>query len=409
MTDETAGITQQAITPPVLTATVSDIIKTTNTTVSTDTATGALQVGGGAGIVGTVNIGRNLTVGGNVIVSGTGTTVVKNMTALGNVIVAGKLSVTNVVWQANAAPFTGARGFSGSIGATGAGYSGSRGIIGYAGSRGSGYVGSRGSAGYTGSEGTAGSPGDPGSPGGPGYTGSASTAAGYHGSKGYTGSAGAGYYGSKGYTGSFSFGFAGSKGFVGSAGNFGYTGSYGAISYGNLTVSQTSVAGQTIRFTSNLTANSSGNLNISISNNEISFALPNSMKLVETVVTTANVVANLSLVTSNIGNISSNITPDWAVGSVYSYTLKANANVFIPANMPIGSAMTLVFTQDTFGNRAMTPKNSFTGNAGNIVVGTYFFAGNIKTLSTAANTIDMMNIVRVTSTQYLAALSLGYK
>ncbi len=123
----------------------------------------------------------------------------------------------------------------------------------------------------------------------------------------------------------------------------------------------------------------------------------------------ANVVANLSLVTSNIGNISSNITPDWAVGSVYSYTLKANANVFIPTNMPIGSAMTLVFTQDTFGNRAMTPKNSFTGNAGNIVVGTYFFAGNIRTLSTAANTIDMMNIVRVTSTQYLAALSLGYK
>ncbi len=383
MTNETAGITQQAVTPPVVTATVADIIKTTNTTPSTSTITGALQVAGGAGIFGTVNIGKNLTVGGNVIISGTGTTVVKDITSLGNLFVVGRVSVSSVVWSANGAAYSGARG--------------------YAGSAGSGYAGSRGIIGYAGSTGTNGAPGSPGSPGSTGYTGSASTAIGYSGSKGYTGSVGAGY------TGSFSFGFAGSKGFAGSAGGGGYTGSTGAITFGNLTTSQTNVPGQTIRFTSNLTANSAGNLNISILNNEISFALPNSMKLVETVVTMANVVANLSLVTSNIGNISSNITPDWAVGSVYSYTLKANANVFIPTNMPIGSAMTLVFTQDTVGSRLMTPKNSFTGNAGNIVVGTYFFAGNIRTLSTAANTIDMMNIVRVTSTQYLAALSLGYK
>jgi hypothetical protein len=259
-----------------------------------------------------------------------------------------------------------------------------------------GYAGSQGDKGYTGSFGT-------------GYTGSASTVIGYAGSKGYTGSVG---QGTPGYTGSFSFGFTGSKGFVGSTGGqgtIGFTGSAAALILGNLTASITTAPGETILFTSNLSANSAGNLNISVRSNEISFALPDSMKLVETVVTTANVVANISLVTSNIGNIGSNITPNWAVGSVFNYTLKANANVFIPDNMPIGSAMTLVFTQDTVGSRTMKTYNKFTGNAGNIVVGTYFFAGNIRTLSTAANTIDMMNIVRVSSTQYLAALSLGYK
>ena len=198
-------------TEPVLTATVSDIIKTTNTTVSTDTATGALQVAGGAGIAGTVNIGRNLTVGGNVIVS-TGGTTVRNMTALGNVIVAGRLSVTNVVWQANNAPFSGARGFVGSTGFTGSG--GATGGVGFAGSRG--FVGS---VGFTGSRGVSGFNGSTGSTGFVGSTG-----VGFVGSRGFVGSVGfTGSLGLTGFTGSTGIGFTGSTGFNGSSGSQGVT------------------------------------------------------------------------------------------------------------------------------------------------------------------------------------------
>jgi len=64
-----------------------------------------------------------------------------------------------------------------------------------------------------------------------GYTGSASTATGYTGSIGFTGSAGAGYTGSAGSTGTQgSIGFTGSAGagYTGSRGDAGYTGSVGS-------------------------------------------------------------------------------------------------------------------------------------------------------------------------------------
>ena len=222
-------------TEPVLTATVSDIIKTTNTTVSTSTATGALQVAGGAGIAGTVNVGQNFTVGGNVIVS-TGLTTVRNMVMLGNVIAAGRLSVTNVVWQANNAPFSGARGFVGSTGFTGSsggvggiGFTGSRGFAGSAGFNGStggaGAVGFAGSRGFVGSVGFAGSRGFNGSSGFNGSTGfSGSSGVGFAGSRGFVGSTGfTGSLGLTGFTGSIGIGFTGSVGFNGSTGSQGVT------------------------------------------------------------------------------------------------------------------------------------------------------------------------------------------
>ena len=193
-------------------------------------------------------------------------------------------------------------------------------------------------------------------------------------------------------------GSRGTAGVTGPTGVAGATGASGSFTFGNLTTSITSSPGTTVRFTSNTTANSSGNLQINVLNNEISFALPTSMKLIETVISTANVVAG----TANVGNISSNIRPDWATGSIFNYTLKTNANLFVPNNMPIGSSVTLVFTQDAVGSRIITP-------VGNVTTGTYLFAGNIRTLSTAANAVDMMNVVRTTSSQYLAAVSLGYK
>ena len=65
-----------------------------------------------------------------------------------------------------------------------------------------------------------------------GYTGSASTAAGYTGSIGYTGSSGAGYTGSIGYTGSSGAGYTGSASTaVGYTGSIGYAGSAGLIGF----------------------------------------------------------------------------------------------------------------------------------------------------------------------------------
>jgi hypothetical protein len=130
--------------------------------------------------------------------------------------------------------FTGSKGDTGAQGNIGPiGYTGSLGGIGFTGSAGAGFTGSAGigftgsastASGFTGSVGFTGSKGDQGSPG---FTGSASTVAGYTGSQGsaggtgFTGSAGAGFTGSKGDQGSP--GYTGSIGYTGSAGVNGVT------------------------------------------------------------------------------------------------------------------------------------------------------------------------------------------
>jgi len=143
--------------------------------------------------------------------------------------------------------FTGSRGASGPIG--GVGFTGSRGFtgaVGFAGSAGPiGNPGTRGDLGYTGSRGNPGpsgpiGPGGVAGPAGPsglrgaqgatgprGYTGSASTEAGYAGSRGavgFTGSIGAGYDGSRGDQG-----FKGDVGFTGSRGPVGFAGSASTV------------------------------------------------------------------------------------------------------------------------------------------------------------------------------------
>ena len=183
---------------PVVTATVTDIIKTTNTTPATSTTTGALQIAGGAGIAGAAWIGQTLSVAG--------ATSVRDVTSTGNVIVSGRLSVSNVVWSANGAAFSGARGFVGSTGFTGS--AGAGGGVGFTGSRG--FVGSAGFIGSTGYNGST------------GYTGS--TGVGFVGSRGFVGSVGfTGSLGSTGFTGSTGSGFTGSTGYNGSIGSQGVT------------------------------------------------------------------------------------------------------------------------------------------------------------------------------------------
>jgi hypothetical protein len=96
------------------------------------------------------------------------------------------------------------------------------------------------------------------------------------------------------------------------------------------------------------------------------------------------------------GNIPSSYTPDWNSGSIHNYTAIQNFTLNAPVNMPVGASMTIVVTQDNNGNRSMTA-NSY-----------YKFASNIKTLSTGANSVDMMNFVRTGDNTYLTVLTKGY-
>ncbi len=96
------------------------------------------------------------------------------------------------------------------------------------------------------------------------------------------------------------------------------------------------------------------------------------------------------------GNVPGNYTPDWNTGAIHNYVARQNFTLNPPVNMPIGAAMTIVVTQDETGNRTMTP-NAY-----------YKFASNIRTLSTGANSVDMMNFVRTSSNTYLTVLTKGY-
>jgi hypothetical protein len=84
------------------------------------------------------------------------------------------------------------------------------------------------------------------------------------------------------------------------------------------------------------------------------------------------------------------------MGSIHNYTAIQNFTLNAPINMPVGAAMTIVVTQDINGSRAMTP---------NVY---YKFASNIRTLSTGANSVDMMNFVRTGANTYLTVLTKGY-
>jgi hypothetical protein len=96
------------------------------------------------------------------------------------------------------------------------------------------------------------------------------------------------------------------------------------------------------------------------------------------------------------GTVPSSYTPDWNAGTIHNYTAIQNFTLNAPINMPVGGSMTIVVTQDSNGSRAMTA-NSY-----------YKFASNIKTLSTGANSVDMMNFVRTGANTYLTVLTKGY-
>ena len=229
-------------------------------------------------------------------------------------------------------------------------------------------------------------------------TGSAG-ASGPTGPVGATGASGASITGATGPIGlTGPTGPTGANGATGVTGATGATGATGSSSFRfsindnpSPTITNTAVNPFVIVATNGLYAEAIGNIGVTLGLNSSitsSLTLPNiTTKLVETISSTAN-ISTVSL------------TPDWGNGSIQPFTVRSNFTLQAPSTantMPIGASMTLILTQDATGSRAMAA-NSY-----------YKFAGGIKSLSTTANSIDMLNIVKISSTSYLAALSLGYK
>lgn len=86
-------------------------------------------------------------------------------------------------------------------------------------------------------------------------------------------------------------------------------------------------------------------------------------------------------------------TPDAANGNVQTITLTGNLTLNAFSNPVSGQTITFIITQDATGSRTLTS--------------TMKFAGGSKTLSTAANSIDILTVSYI-GTTYYATLSKGY-
>jgi hypothetical protein len=87
------------------------------------------------------------------------------------------------------------------------------------------------------------------------------------------------------------------------------------------------------------------------------------------------------------------ITPDAANGSVQTVTLTGNVTFSAFTNPVSGQSITLIITQDATGSRTLTS--------------TMKFAGGSKTLTTAANSIDILTVSYI-GTTYYASLSKAF-
>lgn len=96
----------------------------------------------------------------------------------------------------------------------------------------------------------------------------------------------------------------------------------------------------------------------------------------------------------SIGNSgASTLTPDAANGSVQTITATGNFTLSAFSNPVSGQTITFIITQDATGSRTLTS--------------TMKFAGGSKTLSTAANSIDIMTVSYI-GTTYYASLSKAF-
>ena len=150
-------------------------------------------------------------------------------------------------------------------------------------------------------------------------------------------------------------------------------------------------------------SNGNSNVNIATANGNVTIAAVGN--------TTMTITGNGANITgyANVGNLvltkynenviaggntgAATLTPDVAAGTIYNYTLTGNITISALGNAVAGSGATLILTQDATGNRLLTS--------------TMKFLGGSKTLSTAANAIDIMSVF-YDGTTYYASLGKGF-
>lgn len=94
------------------------------------------------------------------------------------------------------------------------------------------------------------------------------------------------------------------------------------------------------------------------------------------------------------GNVSGTLTPDADLGSIHHYTLTGNITMDTIANVTTGTSMVIILTQDTTGGRELSS--------------TMKYAGNVKTLSTGANAVDVITCF-YDGSDYYASLVTGFE
>jgi hypothetical protein len=110
---------------------------------------------------------------------------------------------------------------------------------------------------------------------------------------------------------------------------------------------------------------------------------------------TGSLVANVVETIFNVGNTGTTLTLNWNNGTIQTVAANNNFTLALPINMPSGSSITAIITQDSTGNRRLTAAPG------------YIFASGFKTLSTQPNAVDLINIFKAGSVHFVT-LTTGY-
>lgn len=96
------------------------------------------------------------------------------------------------------------------------------------------------------------------------------------------------------------------------------------------------------------------------------------------------------------GTVTTSYTPTLSNGAVQTITAGGNFTLAAASGMTSGTSICLIITQDGTGGRVMTADSS------------YKFSAGLKTLSTAAGSVDLVTIF-YDGSRYLCALNRGYQ
>jgi len=195
---------------------------------------------------------------------------------------------------------------------------------------------------------------------------------------------------------------------TGGTGNLSATNLTGTLTTGaqpNITSVSTSFSGLTLISNGNITMSGTGSqltganlVSATYHTGTLTTAVQPNITSVGTIVNLNATNANFSLLKYNEtviagGNTSTSISPNVATGTIFNYTANNNFTFNGLTSAVAGTSVVVIITQDATGSRTLTS--------------TMKFAGGIKTLSTAASSIDIISVF-YDGTNYYASLAKGF-